>query len=268
MEGITIPKEDVVALSEVAPGVHGLRIIFVNVFTIASGNGWVLVDAGVPGTGAYIRGWAKKNFSSQERPSAIILTHAHFDHVGALKDLAEDWDVPVYLHRDEIPHITGKAKYPPPDASVGGGLMAIMSPLYSRGPVDIGARARVLPEDGTIPQLDGWRWIHTPGHTDGHVSFFRDSDRTLLVGDAFCTTKPEAFMTAAVTQTPELHGPPAYFTPDWKSARQSVQKLAALRPQIIAPGHGQAIAGQDAADRLAQMAAHFDEIARPKKDVA
>src|SRR6478736_5262891 len=44
-------------------------------------------------------------------------------------------------------------------------------------------------------------------------------DRTLLVGDAFCTAKPESFFEAALIQQPELHGPPSYFTQDWEQAR-------------------------------------------------
>ena len=40
--------------------------------------------------------------------------------------------------------------------------------------------------------MPGWRWVHTPGHTAGHVSLFRDADRTLIAGDAFVTTKQES----------------------------------------------------------------------------
>jgi len=103
---------------------------------------------------------------------------------------------------------------------------------------------------------------HTPGHTPGHVSLFRDADRTLVVGDAFCTTKQESFL-AVATQRPELHGPPAYFTTDWDAARDSVQRLAALRPITVAPGHGRPMKGADVADGLQTLADRFDEIARP-----
>ena len=84
----------------------------------------------------------------------------------------------------------------------------------------------------------GWQILHTPGHTPGHVSFFRPSDRTLLVGDAFCTTKPKSFFEAAVVQHAELHGPPSYFTSDWDAARNSVKRRAALEPIVLEPGHG------------------------------
>jgi glyoxylase-like metal-dependent hydrolase (beta-lactamase superfamily II) len=110
--------------------------------------------------------------------------------------------------------------------------------------------------------LDDWKWIHTPGHTDGHVSFFRESDRTLIVGDAFCTTKQESLL-AIAEQKPELHGPPAYYTSDWEAAKRSVELLASLRPQTIAAGHGSPMSGPDVASALELLAANFDTIARP-----
>ena len=142
--------------------------------------------------------------------------------------------------------------------------MARMASLYPRGPIDLSDRIRPLPDDGSIPVLPGWRWIHTPGHTVGHVSLFRESDRTLLAGDAFCTTRQESFL-AVARQTPELHGPPSYFTTDWVAARESVRRLAALRPLRIGPGHGRPIAGHDTLHGLEELAARFDEVARPEQ---
>ena len=108
--------------------------------------------------------------------------------------------------------------------------------------------------------------MHTPGHTPGHVSLFRPSDRTLLVGDAFCTTKPESFFEAAIAQNPELHGPPSYFTSDWDAARISVQQLASLEPNILAPGHGKPLAGDDVASSLHKLSGDFVEIAVPENE--
>ena len=105
--------------------------------------------------------------------------------------------------------------------------------------------------------------LHTPGHTPGHVSFFREADRTLLVGDAFCTTKPESFFEANLLQHPELHGPPAYFTSDWSAAETSVKLLAKLKPATVAPGHGKPLAGADVGASLQALAMRFEQVALP-----
>jgi glyoxylase-like metal-dependent hydrolase (beta-lactamase superfamily II) len=261
MNKIEVSGDETVALADVAPGVSGLRLLFVNVFAVQGEHGWTLIDAGLTGSAARITQWAQEHVR-REPPEAIVLTHAHFDHIGALEALQQEWAVPVYVHRDELPYVTGARAYPPPDPSVGGGVMARMSTLYPRGPIRLEDEPRELPVDGTIPSLPDWRWIHTPGHTAGHISLFRESDRTLIVGDAFCTTKQESFF-AVATQRPELHGPPAYFTTDWDAARDSVQRLAALRPAIIAPGHGQPMAGVETTEALRELSVRFDQVARP-----
>ena len=249
-------------MDRIAPRLVGLRILLVNLFAISNpADGWVLIDAGLPISAEFTRLWCRRHFGDS-RPQSIVLTHGHFDHVGGLKSLAEDWDVPVYTHEAELPYITGRQQYPPPEPKVGGGLMSLMAPLYPRGPIDIGNRARSLPSDGSIPDLREWRWIHTPGHTEGHVSFFRDSDRTLIAGDAFCTTDQQSAV-AIAEQRPELHGPPAYYTSDWDAAKESVEKLAELHPMTIAAGHGLPMAGNDVAEKLSQLAREFDRVARP-----
>lgn len=142
--------------------------------------------------------------------------------------------------------------------------MARMSTLYPRGPIDLDGILRPLPADGTLAELPEWRWVHTPGHTDGHVSLYRPGDRALIVGDAFCTTQAESFM-ASMTQRPELHGPPAYFTTDWDAARASVRKLASLDPSVVAPGHGRPMTGPQMSEALQELAARFEELAEPDR---
>jgi glyoxylase-like metal-dependent hydrolase (beta-lactamase superfamily II) len=267
MDAIQISESDIAPLDQIAEGVMGLRILLVNVFAVRSKSGWTLIDAGLYLSATRIRSWAEQHFGKDSRPEAIVLTHGHFDHVGSLKELAEDWDVPVYLHPIEMPYVTGRSKYTAPDPSVGGGIMSVLAPFYPLGPIDIGTRARPLAPEGQIPYLTEWRWIHTPGHTEGHVSLFRESDRTLIVGDAFCTTKQES-ATAIATQRAELHGPPAYYTSDWDAAERSVQELASLRPHTIAPGHGLPMSGPHVADALAELARNFNTVARPQSHKA
>jgi glyoxylase-like metal-dependent hydrolase (beta-lactamase superfamily II) len=261
-EGLMVPAHDVAPLENIASGVTGLRIVLVNVFAVSRPDGsWTLVDAGLPFSAAKIRHWAGSLFGDR-RPDAIVLTHAHFDHVGALRSLGDYWDVPIYAHPLEMPYLTGRSKYPPPDPTVGGGVMSLMSPLYPRGAIDVSDRVHTLPEDGSVPTMPGWRWIATPGHTPGHVSFFRDEDRVLIAGDAFTTTKQESLM-AVATQRPEVHGPPAYYTQDWEAARLSVARLAALMPAVAAAGHGLPMSGGEMTDALQYLADNFDRIARP-----
>jgi glyoxylase-like metal-dependent hydrolase (beta-lactamase superfamily II) len=244
-----------------------LRTAIVNVIFVgpprAGDRGWVLVDAGMPGTAGAIGAAAAARFGPRARPAAIVMTHGHFDHVGALEELARAWNVPVFAHELELPYLTGRSPYPPPDPSVGGGLMADLSWLYPRGPIDLGGRVRPLPADGTVPDMPGWRWMHTPGHTPGHVSFFRDADRALIAGDAFVTTRQESAL-AVLEQRLEIHGPPAYYTTDWVDARRSVEALAALDPDLAITGHGRPLAGEALREGLRALARDFDAVAVPK----
>lgn len=263
MDGIQLPFYEAVPLDNVGPGVRGVRILFVNVFAAATpGGGWTLIDTGLHLSAGKIKHWAEGHFGKGAKPQAILLTHGHFDHVGTVKELIEEWNVPVYAHPDEFPYLTGHAKYPPPDPSVGGGLMAVMSPLYPRTSADLAGKVQPLPADGSVPTLPGWRYLHTPGHAPGHVSFYREQDMLLLPGDAFCTTKQESFL-AVAKQKPELHGPPAYYTSDWGAARRSVEQLAELCPYTVAPSHGLPMAGPEVADQLKKLAMNFDHIAVP-----
>jgi len=254
------------ALITAAPDVTCLQLSIVNVVLVgrpaAGDREWVLVDAGLATSGETIRRAAADLFGPGSRPSAIVLTHGHFDHVGALRELAEGWDAPIYAHELELPYLTGRSDYPPPDPTVGGGLMARLSPFYPKKANDFRPRVRPLPADGSVPGLAGWRWLNTPGHTPGHVSLFRDAARALIAGDAFVTTKQESAL-AVLTQRVEIHGPPAYFTQDWEAAGQSVRDLAALRPDIAVTGHGKPMSGGALHAGLDRLARNFERLAVP-----
>ena len=251
--------------NEVASGVYRIPLSIVNAYMVGEPGGgdrsWVLVDAGMSLSKSAILREAARVYGKESRPAAIVLTHGHFDHVGSLATLAELWDVPVYAHTLELPYLTGRSDYPPPDPFVGGGAMSLMSPLYWRAPINLFSRVHALPA-GAVPFLPGWRWIHTPGHTPGHISLFREDDRALIAGDAFVTTKQESAY-AALAQPPVVHGPPAYFTCDWQAAEQSVRRLADLNPEVAATGHGKPLSGPDMRRDLHELADRFREVAVP-----
>ena len=253
--------------TRVAPGLAYLRDRIVNVAFIASSDGrdgpWILVDTGLPGAASRITRAAETLFGPGATPAAIVLTHGHFDHVGSLRELVRRWHVPVYAHELELPYLTGRSSYPPPDPAVGGGAMATMSRFFPSKPIDLGDSVLPLPNDGTVPVIGEWRWLHTPGHAPGHVSLFRDYDRALVAGDAFVTTKQESLW-AALTQRPEVHGPPAYFTMDWRAAENSVDELTALEPSVAVTGHGIAMRGEQLARELRELSMRFKEREVPR----
>jgi glyoxylase-like metal-dependent hydrolase (beta-lactamase superfamily II) len=248
----------------VAPGVWGRKDTFVNFYAITDEKSWVLVDAGLRWSASKIKAMANELFGEGSKPAAIILTHGHFDHVGALPTLLKEWDVPVYAHELELPYLTGQSPYPPADSSVGGGMMSMMAFMYPNSPINISKNIRKLPANGNVPEITGWKFIETPGHSPGHISLYRERDKVLIAGDAFVTTKAESAF-YALTSKEHLSGPPKYFTCDWASAKFSVLKLAELKPEIVASGHGKPMAGEEMQEELERLATHFGELAEPKQ---
>jgi glyoxylase-like metal-dependent hydrolase (beta-lactamase superfamily II) len=246
---------------KVAPGVWGMKIIFVNIYMVASDDHWVLIDAGLKGSAGQIRRMADELFGGIA-PEAILLTHGHFDHRGAVEDLLQTWPVPVYAHTMELPYLTGRASYPPPDPTTGGGLMSLLSFMYPKKAADFRPFIKAFKSE-SAPHLPEWEIVSTPGHSPGHVSFFRRSDRVLIAGDAFVTTRQESAM-ATLSSLTIVSGPPKYFTYDWNIARDSVNKLEALIPRIAATGHGKPMRDDALTEGLKQLTSNFNKTAKPK----
>ncbi|WP_233004326.1 MBL fold metallo-hydrolase [Exiguobacterium aurantiacum] len=249
----------------VADHVYGYTNQIVNAYfiqTSADLNEWVLVDAGMPASGVKLLHVAEQLFGRDHHLKAILLTHGHFDHVGGIVSILERFPVPVYAHSLEIPFLTGEKDYPEPDSSVEGGALAKVSSVYPVEAIDISEHLHPLPEGGAIPFLPEWEWMHTPGHSPGHVSYYRKHDKLLLAGDAFVTVKQDSLY-RVLTQVKSVEGPPVYLTTDWEAAAKSVKKLAALYPQIAATGHGQRMAGEALTNGLIELADQFQERAVP-----
>ncbi|RYE24858.1 MAG: MBL fold metallo-hydrolase [Sphingobacteriales bacterium] len=265
-EQLSHQKEVHTLYFDVAPYIWGTKDVFVNMYIVQdpASKEWVLIDTGLKSSAVKIKKMAAQLFGEDSRPSAILLTHGHFDHVGSLKKLADEWDVSIYCHYLELPYLSGRSSYPPADPRVGGGLMAKVSGMYPKRPIDVESRLHILPPDGSVPFLPGWRYVNSPGHSPGHVSYFRERDKVMIVGDAFVTTKQES-VTSVMLQIKKLSGPPKYFTYDWEAAGVSVKNLAALNPNIVATGHGRPMSGTDMQVALANLAAHFDKMAIPAR---
>ncbi|HZB26120.1 MAG TPA: MBL fold metallo-hydrolase [Vicinamibacterales bacterium] len=239
---------------EYAPDVVRVPTGIVNAYLVGHAARWVLVDTGMPGFASVVRRSAEARFGARAKPVAIVLTHGHFDHSGNVDALAAAWDVPVYAHALELAYLAGRSQYPPQDPTVGG-AMAFLSRAFPRGGQKV-LKTTVLPLPEELPGLGEWRWLHTPGHTAGHISLFRDADRMLLAGDAVLTVNVDAW-SQQLRRRPELCNPPAPLTADWEAARDSVHALAALAPCAIGAGHGLPAAGPSLAAALRRFEEGF-----------
>jgi glyoxylase-like metal-dependent hydrolase (beta-lactamase superfamily II) len=240
----------------VTTGVARLALGVVNAYLVGEvGGPWALVDAGMPGNAERIRAAAEERFGAGARPEAIVLTHGHADHAGSAVELSDSWGVPVYAHRSELPFLTGLSAYPPPDPTVGGPL-ALLSRFVPRETIDLGDHARELPADGEVPGMPNWQWIHTPGHTPGHVCLLRPKDGVLLAGDALATMDADSFL-GMLRRRQKISRPATPVTPDWGAAERSIREIATLRARVLAPGHGEPMVGPTVAKELETFAEDF-----------
>jgi len=246
-------------MDTVAAGVTQLRIQrFVNVYFVETGTPgeWVLIDTGLPGSAKTIIAAADKLFYPGSHPEAILLTHGHLDHLGAARELADHWNVPIIAHPLELPYLTGKALFPPRDPTVGGSL-AFMSRFFPIQLPNLTDRVQALDtDDPSTPFLMSWQWLHVPGHAPGQLAFFREADRTLIGADAFATCHHDS-VPAVLLGRPKISRAGTPFNYDWDAARQSVRTLADLAPKAIGCGHGPVITGPGAAAGLRQLADNY-----------
>ena len=240
-------------MTEIAPGVAILPTLIANAYLIGDPDSWVLVDACTPKHEKMIQRATQRRFGRGSRPRAILLTHGHFDHCGSAAGLADAWSVPIYAHALEVPYVIGASQYPPFHLN-SPGFFTRMARYFPVSTVDLGKRVRAFDPKEALPGLPDWEIIETPGHTPGHVAFFRRPDAVLLAGDAVTTMNLDSFWDT-ILKRKQVCRPPVPATSDWGAARSSVERLAALRPSLIAAGHGSPIHG--AADELATLAAHF-----------
>ncbi len=176
------------------------------------------------------------------RVSAHALTHAHGDHQGNSHAVCRRLGVPFWVPAGDVAaaEAGGRATY----AAMPQPLHPVPW-LYSRlfpgpgHPVD-----RRLSEGDEVA---GFTVLETPGHSAGHVAFWRAADRVLIAGDVFTTVNVTTLM-------PGLHEPKDYFTPDPATNRASLRRLAGLAPALTCVGHGPPLRDPDRLAALAERA--------------
>lgn len=116
--------------------------------------------------------------------------------------------------------------------------------------------ARAFGPGAAVPGRPDWQAIPTPGHTPGHVAFFRSRDRVLITGDAVLTVNLNSVRDLLPSKH-QVSGPPRIPTWNWQAAKESVAVLARLEPDILAGGHGRAMSGTGTAEHLTSFSGWF-----------
>lgn len=222
----------------VADGVVRLGTDLVNWYLVEEDGRVTIVDAGAPGYVSQIDGGLALLGRTRADVAALILTHAHSDHIGFAEPLRSELGIPVYVHRDDE-HLatTGKAS---------GKNERSMVP-YFRHAHAWKLLLHLLTSGGlpkklqTVKTFDGGdeldvpghpRVIHTPGHTTGHVSFLLQSRGTLIAGDLLCTLNP---LTGA--RGPQLM--PRAFNVSSGTIFDSLATVEGLDVNVMLLGHGE-----------------------------
>jgi steroid delta-isomerase-like uncharacterized protein len=228
----------------IAPGVwvlRGGRPRTMNVYLIEDEGGVTLFDAGIADMRPAVSAAAARLGGLRR----VVLGHADADHRGTAPALG----VPVYCHQREVEaarspsHLRdywdlGRIGLP------GGPLYPWLIRRWDGGAAEIA---------GTVAEGDevaGFRVVELPGHAPGLIGLFRERDRLALASDCVYTIDPE---TGRRRSRPALPHPA--FNLDGDQARDSIRKLAALRPAIVWTGHARPVAGEDVERQLLDAAA-------------
>ncbi|MFJ6567790.1 MBL fold metallo-hydrolase [Streptomyces sp. NPDC091292] len=223
---------------EVASGVHLVHGSDTNWIVIAEGDAVTLVDTGYPADRQRLLDSLAELGHRPEAVTAVLITHAHNDHIGSAEYLSSTYGTPVLLHEAEVPHARREFLH---QVSIGQVLANAWRPgvvpwavhaLRSGGTAQVPvADPRPFPTAGALDLPGRPVPVHTPGHTDGHCVYHLPEAGLVISGDALTSAHP----------TSRLRGPqllPRMFDTDRARTVASLAVLAELPADVLLPGHG------------------------------
>jgi glyoxylase-like metal-dependent hydrolase (beta-lactamase superfamily II) len=244
-------------MDQVADGVWLVAGTDVNWVLVADRGEVTLVDTGEPRDMPRLLSSLERIGRAPGDVSAVVLTHAHPDHIGAAERLRADRGIPVRLLAAEAPHARGhiieevsvlqilRAAWRPP-------VLLWVLRILRAGATRVHRLIEVKPFEAGSGPLDvpgSLVPIPTPGHTSGHCAFHLPERGVLIAGDALITAHP-----ASRTTGPQLC--PRMFNHDEEAAVASLQALAGLSAEVVLPGHGPVYRGSPASAVELALAAH------------
>jgi glyoxylase-like metal-dependent hydrolase (beta-lactamase superfamily II) len=223
--------------TDVAPGVHRIEDAYTNWYLLEDGDRLTIVDTGVPDSWGSLTSALSRLGRSPADVAAVVLTHAHFDHVGFAERARRELGVPVWVHADDAPltrdpmgydHERARARY-----LVNPGALPIMASLLRHRafwptPVE---EVRTY-TDGVLDVPGSPAVVPSPGHTYGHCSLHLCDRDTLIAGDAIVTLDPYT----------GRRGPRVVARAATARADQALESLAALEATgagTVLTGHGE-----------------------------
>jgi glyoxylase-like metal-dependent hydrolase (beta-lactamase superfamily II) len=223
--------------TDVAPGVHRIEDAYTNWYLVEDDAGLTVVDAGTPASWESLQEAVRRIGRSLDDIRAVVLTHAHFDHVGFAERARKELGVPVWVHEDDVPLTHHPLQY--------GHERSRLPYLANRGawPIYLSMarhRAFLAPaikevrryREGTLDVPGGLRIVPTPGHTIGHCSLHLPDRDVLIAGDTVVMLDPYTGR-----RGPQLVARAA--TADVPRNLDALHAVAATGARIVLTGHGE-----------------------------
>lgn len=208
-------------MKEIAEGVFHIPLMPRNSINAYLMEAYV-VDAGIRASGQKLL--QAIDSVGRQGIKAHVLTHAHADHQGASAFLCETLQIPLWCGAKDVPAMESGAV-----TSEYGNPNHFISQFQKRFWAGPAYKVQRPLREGDF--VGDFKVLETPGHSAGHIAFWRERDGVLIAGDVLVNMN-------LLTTIGGLDEPPALFTKDAAQNRLSIQKLAQLKPKVICFGHG------------------------------